>query len=94
MLGRFISISLSSSGFFRQQTQQKQKIRVHVPGDELSLSFIAADCISSSFLRQQLEQQHVSRNFEQHGLQHLKQFIRLQQLGFFSPGMVSCMVIF
>ena len=73
-----------SSGFFRQHKQQKQKNRVQVLGDELSFS-LPSDCNESvesdSFLRQQLEQQQVSLIRLQQGLQHLKQFMRLQQLG-------------
>jgi hypothetical protein len=73
-----------SSGFLRQHKQQKQKNLVHVPGVALGLS--SSDCIDSkSFFLQQLEQQHVSLIREQQGLQHLKQFMRLQQLGFLSP---------
>jgi len=75
-----------SSGCLRQQRQQKQKILVHVPGVSLALTFFgSSDCSDAvdavSFLRQQLEhEQHFAMRL-QHGLQHLKQFMRLQQLG-------------
>lgn len=93
MLILFFSSIISLSGFFRQHKQQKQKYLVHVPGVSLSLTF-PPDCSESvdvSFFRQQLEQQQLSRSRPQQGLQDLKQFKRLQQLGFSPSGDDCCL---
>lgn len=92
MLGRFFSSIAAPSGFLRQHRQQKQKNRVHVPG--VAFALVSSDWSESvefdSFFLQQLEQQHVCRMRAQQGLQHLKQFKRLQQLAFSPSGDAFC----
>lgn len=88
ILARFSPPSVAG---LRQQRQQKQKILVHVLG--VSLGFGDSIAASSCFFRQHREQQQLEIRL-QHGLQHLKQFKRLQQLGFSSsPSIVDFMGI-
>jgi hypothetical protein len=79
MLARF-SLSFVD-GLLRQHKQQKQNILVHVLG--VSFGFGSCDSIESLRLRQHLKQQQSVIRL-QHGLQHLKQLRRLQQLSFSS----------
>lgn len=82
------------AGLFRQHKQQKQKNLVHELGVWFGFESVESiDVIESCLLRQHFEQQQ-SEILLQHGLQALKQFIRLQHDGGLSFGDIFSFIIF